>query len=100
MSAVWARNWYGWSWSLLERRRDPLGRLVEVMGVLVVERGGHVLPVVVERRREVLLAGDDHGGVGRREAARAARGRWSAGRCGRLPGPRAPILVSCSEILS
>src|SRR5450755_1582401 len=72
MSAVWARNWYGWSWSLLERGRDPLGRLVEVMGVLVVERRGHVLPVVVECRREVLLAGDDHGGVGRREVEEGA----------------------------
>ena len=29
-------------------------------GILVVERGGHVLPVVGERRRDVLLAGDQH----------------------------------------
>ena len=40
---------------------------VQVVGVPVVERRAHVLPVVVQRRGHVLLAGDHDLGVGRRE---------------------------------
>ena len=39
------------------------GRDVQVVGVLVVEGRGHVLPVVGERRRDLLVAGDQHGRV-------------------------------------
>ena len=76
ISAVWARNVNGWSWStlerrdpcaLLERRGDRLGTDVELVGILVVERRGHVLPVVGERRRDVLLAGDHDRRVRRRQ---------------------------------
>ena len=40
---------------------------VEVVGILVVERGAHVLPVVVQRRGHVLLARDQDRGVGGRQ---------------------------------
>ena len=43
-------------------------------GVLVVEGGGDVLPVVGERRRELLLAGDQHRGVG----ATNSRNGWKS----------------------
>ena len=36
-----------------------------MVGVVVVEGGAHVLPVVGQRRRDVLLGGDEDGGVGR-----------------------------------
>ena len=39
---------------------DLVGRDVQVVCVLVVERGGDILPVVGERRREVLVARDQH----------------------------------------
>ena len=46
--------------SLLERRIDPAGGDVEMVRVLVVERGRDVLPVVGQRGRDVLLTGDQH----------------------------------------
>jgi hypothetical protein len=44
----------------LERGVDVVGLDVEVVGVLVVERGADVLPVVAQRGRDVLLGGDQH----------------------------------------
>ncbi len=49
----------------IQRRADLLGRDVEVMRVGVVEGGADILPVVVERRRDLLLGGEQHGGIGR-----------------------------------
>ena len=74
-SALWAWIASGWS-ALRELRRtrargaqrlfDRLGRDVEVVGVGVVERGAHVLPVVGERRGDLLLRRDqDERVVGR-----------------------------------
>ena len=69
MSAAWARNSCGWSWEMLDRRRrarcvergvERLRLHVQVVGVLVVEAGGHVLPVVAQRRRQLLLGRDRH----------------------------------------
>ena len=43
-----------------QRLVDPLRADVEVARVLVVERRADVLPVVAQRRLDVLLGGDDH----------------------------------------
>ena len=48
----------------LERGLDRAGRDVEVVRVVVVEGGCDVLPVVDERRRDLLLGGNQHGRVG------------------------------------
>jgi hypothetical protein len=50
----------------VERGADLLGRDVEVVRVGVVECRADVLPVVGERRRDLLLGGDQDGGVGRK----------------------------------
>ena len=55
----------------VERRADLRGRDVEVMRVGVVERRADVLPVVVERAADLLLGGEQHGGVGREVEKRA-----------------------------
>ena len=47
----------------LERRRDRGRRDVEVVRVGVVEGGAHVLPVVAQRRLDVLVGGDHDVGV-------------------------------------
>ena len=47
----------------VERGRDRVGRHVQVVGLGVVESGGDVLPVVGERRRDLLLGGDQHLGA-------------------------------------
>ena len=52
---------------LLERGTDLVRSHVQVMGVLVVKGGGDVLPVVRQCRRHLLLAGDQHGRVRRRQ---------------------------------
>ena len=49
--------------ALVQRCLDLLGPDVEVVGVGVVERGRHVLPVVGERGRDLLLGGDEDRGV-------------------------------------
>ena len=51
----------------LELGRDLVGADVQVVGVLVVEGGAHVLPVVGQRGCDVLLPGDQHAGVRGRE---------------------------------
>ncbi len=43
-----------------QRRPDLLGAHVQVVGVGVVEGRAHVAPVVLQRRSELLLRGDDH----------------------------------------
>ena len=66
MSALWARNSCGWSCEMLESRSsarsssdggEAVGRHVQVVGVLVVEARGHVLPVVAQRGSQLLLRG-------------------------------------------
>ena len=57
----------------LERGHDGGRRDVEVVRVGVVEGGADVVPVVAQRRLDVLVGGDHHVGVVR-EAGRAARG--------------------------
>ena len=47
----------------VERVADVVGLDVEVVGVGVVEGGADVLPVVGQRGRDLLLGGDEHGGV-------------------------------------
>ena len=71
------------------RPRSRAGADVEVVGVLVVERGADVLPVVGERRLDLLLGGDQDLGV-RRRRGRAARGsgRPAAARRCRAARPR------------
>ena len=61
----------------VERGPDRLGRDVEVVRVGVVERGADVLPVVGQRRPDLLLGGDQDGGVGREveEGAEALDGQ-------------------------
>jgi hypothetical protein len=49
----------------VERGGDRVGLDVEVVGVVVVERRAHVLPVVGQRRGDVLLGGDEDGRIGR-----------------------------------
>ncbi|CAB4882041.1 unannotated protein [freshwater metagenome] len=49
----------------VERRRDLMWRDVELMGVVVVEGGADVLPVIGQRRRQLLVGGDQHLGLGR-----------------------------------
>src|SRR3954470_7636026 len=49
--------------SSIERAGDVVGLDVEVVGVLVVEGGADVLPVVGERRADLLVGGDDQGSV-------------------------------------
>src|SRR4051794_24826788 len=53
--------------SSVERLRDRVRADVEVVGVLVVEGGADVLPVVGERRADLLVGGDDQRGVVRGE---------------------------------
>ena len=53
--------------ALVERGLDRVRLDVEVVRVLVVERGADVLPVVGERRGDLLVGGDDHRGVLRGE---------------------------------
>ena len=43
-----------------DRLRDLLRREVEVVGILIVDRGADVLPVIAKRRGDLLLCGDDH----------------------------------------
>ncbi len=46
---------------------DRVRRDVQVVRVLVVEGSRHVLPVVGQRRRDVLFAGDHHRRLGRHQ---------------------------------
>ena len=55
----------------VERGRDRVGRDVELVGVVVVEGGADVLPVVGERRADLLLGGEQDGRVGREVEERA-----------------------------
>ncbi len=81
MSALWARNSCGWSWEMLdrrssarscERRVEAVRRHVQVVRVLVVEARGHVLPVVAQRRRQLLLGRHRDQRVGRHEVEQLA----------------------------
>ena len=49
----------------VERGGDRVGRDVELVGVVGVEGRADVLPVVGERRADLLLGGEQHGGVRR-----------------------------------
>ena len=126
MSALWARNSCGWSPEMLDRRSaarrssvsaEAVRVDVEVVGVLVVEARGHVLPEVAQGGRQLLLGGDHHerlvghqveqlpeavdrqhvgdvgalGGLGRWRRSRPARGaRARARRRARSPRARPP----------
>ncbi len=81
MSALWARKECGWSPEMLLRRSaarssrrevSVLRAHVEVVGVGVVEAGGHVLPVVGQRGRDLLLGGDGHQAVLRQQLQQLA----------------------------
>ena len=81
MSAACARNSCGWSCEMLDSRSwarssrarvERLGLHVELVRVLVVEARGHVLPVVAQRGRQLLLGGDRHERVVRHEVEQLA----------------------------
>ena len=55
----------------VERRAQLVGRQVQVVRVLVVEGGRHVLPVVLERRLDLLLGGDRHERLGGQQVEHA-----------------------------
>ena len=63
-SRSWARS--------VERGVERLRLHVEVVSVLVVEARGHVLPVVAQGGRELLLGGDRHDRVVRHEVEQLA----------------------------
>ena len=81
MSAVCARSSISWPLEIddsqiraraCKRRFDLLGAHVEVVGVLVFERRADVGPVVAERRRELLLGGDQQLRVGAEQVEQRA----------------------------
>ena len=58
--------------ALLQHRVEPVRRHVQVVRVLVVEARGHVLPVVAQRRRQLLLGRHRDQSVGRHEVEQLA----------------------------
>ena len=81
MSAVCARSSISWPLEIddsqirarvAQRRFDLLGGDVEVVRVLVRERRADVAPVVAERRRELLLGGDEQLRVGAEQVEQRA----------------------------